>query len=243
MADLQVFDPVRLSLAENAWLLRHLGEPWVVAGRDIHPQTNPQASPKDKNPIIYPDGVIPTKVKPIIDRVDELNRLEQHEGTKWVGVEAVKTAIQVFLAQYKRWQEDKRRGAPRFPSLHSFDGRGRPHRGGPGSDSGKVSTYFAEDGSRVKFAIEFVPSNLGEWVAEWAVKAGQTADVPTDGLKVNDDLHRIECFCGHVEKFKENSRASFNAARSRISKHLRGDTNVDTLDRHREIHTAEFGGR
>src|SRR3990167_1114871 len=141
------FDPVDFSLEENAWFLSHLGEPWVVAVRDIHPAKNPQADPrKDKNPIIYPDGVNPNAVRPVIDRVDELNRLQAHEGIGWYGVEAIKASIQTYLTQAKRWQEDKRRGAPRFPSLASYDTKGRPHVAGPGSDSGKVKTYFGADG-------------------------------------------------------------------------------------------------
>lgn len=238
------FDPVRLSLEENAWLLKHLGEPWIVASRDVYPRTNPLADPKkDKNPIIYPDGVNPNSVRPVIERVYDLIELEKQTGTKWVGVETIRKAAEIYLQQAKRWSEDKRKGAPRFPSLSSYDSKGRPHWSGSGSDSGQVKTYFGPDGKRENFAVEYTPSGEGTWVAEWAEKVAEVADVPVAGLTVNKDLSRIECFCGHTEKFNPDSRASFNAARARISRHLRSDKKQEFVEQHRELHTSEFGGR
>lgn len=245
--EMNVFDPVKLSLEENAWLLKHLGEPWVVAGRDIHPVVNQIAASdpnkRDKNPILYPDGVNPNAVRPIIDKVHELNQLQEHSGIPWQGIEVLKEAIEVYLEQQAKWKADKRRGAPRFPSLHSYDTKGRPHWSGGGSDSGQVKTYFDAQGNRKEFAREFVPSGQSDWVADWALKAGENADQPEAGLVVNKELNRIECFCGHVEKFNPESRGSFNVARGRISKHLRSDANPETVEKHRELHTAEFGGR
>src|SRR3990167_7378858 len=228
------FDPVEFSLEEGAWLLQHLGEPWVVASREIHPTRNLAADPrKDKNPIIYPDGVNPNAVKPVIDRVHELEQLKAHNGSPWAGVDALKTAIEAYLTQARRWQADKRKGAPRFPSLASYDTKGRPHVSGPGSDSGKVKTYFARDGVRKEFRVEYVPSGQGQWVAEWAEQVAEV-DQPVIGLIVNKDQRRIECFCGHTEKFNPESRASFNAARARISKHLRADKVQEFVEQHRE---------
>ena len=237
------FDPVDFSFEECEWLLKHLGEPWVVAGRDIHPQTYVPGNPRaDKNPVRYPDGVNPNAVRPVIDRVDELTRLQTHEGVGWSGAETLKESIQCYLDQAARWQADKRKGAPRFPSLASYDTKGRPHVSGPGSDSGKVKTYFARDGVRKEFRVEYVPSGQGQWVAEWAEQVAEV-DQPVIGLIVNKDQRRIECFCGHTEKFNPESRASFNAARARISKHLRSDKIPEYVEQHRELHTSEFGGR
>lgn len=237
------FDPVSLSLEENKWLLDHLGEPWVVAGRAINAVRNVQADPrKDKNPVIYPDGVNPNAVKPVIDRVHELEQLKAHEGIGWVGIETLKIAIKTYLDQAARWSADKRKGAPRFPSLSSYDTKGRPHLSGPGSDATQVKTYFDADGTRKEFKVEYQPSGQGTWVAEWAEKVAEV-DQPVAGLNVNKEARRIECFCGHTEKFNPDSRASFNAARARISKHLRSDTTQEYVEQHRELHTSEFGGR
>lgn len=232
---MNIFDPVKLSIEENKFLLTHLGEPWITAAKDIRPARLPNPNPKDKNPIFYPDGVNPAAVKPIIDRVYELNELTRHQGEQWVGVEALKDRISTYLTQAERWANDRRRGRPRFPSMSSFDERARPHLGAPGSDSGTVKTYFDQEGNRVPFAIELVPTDLTDYSPEWV----QT-DKPQSGLKVNAELHRIECFCGHVEKFNPESRASFNVARGRISKHLKSAT--EQVDSHRELHTLEFGG-
>ena len=239
----EIFDPVQFSLEENTWLLKHIGEPWIVAGKDIRPESYVPGSRSDKNPIRYPDGVNPNAVKPVVDRIYELIELETRLGTKWCGVEVVKESVSTYLAQAARWKADKRRGAPRFPSLQSYDTKGRPHISGPGSDSEQVNTYFAPDGSRKPFAVEYVPSGVGEWKAEWAEKVAEVAEQPVEGLHVNKELSRIECFCGHTEKFNSESRASFNAARGRISKHLRNDKAPELVEQHRELHTSEFGGR
>jgi hypothetical protein len=119
--------------------------------------------------------------------------------------------------------------------MHAYDGKGRPHRQGVGSDSGQVRTYFDAAGQRVPFAIELVPTGQAEWHPEWA-----KADEASDGLKVDRDNRRIECLiCGHTEAFNPDSRGSYNAARGRISKHLRSAT--IEVERHREVHMTEFG--
>ena len=218
------YDPVDYSLEENQFLVEQLGQPPVVA-----------LSHK-------PEKVNVNAVRPILERIYELMQLESHNGSAWVGVDACKRASQIYLEQAERWAADKRRGAPRFPTMHSYDSKGRPHRAGPGSDSGKVRTYFGPTGERIPFRVELVPSGVGAWVAEWAVKASD-ADKPTDGLKDDTGNNRIECLvCGHTETYKPESRASHTAARARISKHLRKTTGtVDVDERHREVHTANFG--
>lgn len=210
------FDPVIYSHEENRFLLAHLGEPTVVAMRVIPPDVNPVA------------------IRPVLDRVNELEQLKTHEGQEWVGIPAIKQAIATYLATDAKWESDAKRSkrAPRFPSLYSFDSRGRGHIGGPGSDSGRVRTYFGPDGQRLPFAISLQSDVVDDWVAP-------TMEQPIAvGLTENVEAHRIECFCGHTESYKEGSRASHNAARARMSKHLRKAT--DEVERHREIHTNEF---
>lgn len=211
------FDPVVYSHEENRFLLAHLGEPTVVALRAVPADVNPAA------------------IKPVFERVNELDQLEKHENLPWVGVEAIKAAISKYLEVDAKWENDAKRSkkAPRFPSLYSFDSRGRGHLSGPGSDSGRVRTYFGPNGERVPFAISLLPDTEIEWTPP------ASTEKPTEGLTLNAEAHRIECFCGHTESFKEGSRSSQNAARARMSKHLRKAT--EEVDRHREIHTNEFG--
>ena len=242
---LKSFNPVQFSNAECEFLLAHLGEPSVKALRDIKGIKSPTAHPKDKNPIIYPDGVIPASVKPVLDGVYELLMLEREDNLKWVGVEAVKTAIRTWLNQSAKWKRDFERykNAPRWPSLFAFDSKGRPMRGGPGSDSGQVRTYFGPAGERIPFEIDL----LMDYVAEWAApQAGEETQVAV-GLKVDPNMCRIECLvtdpsgkvCGHTESYKDGNRSSYNAARARMSKHLRRAT--DEVDAHRALHANEFG--
>lgn len=223
------FDPVLFSLEENAFLLEHIGEPPVVAMRSAGKGVNPNA------------------VMPALTRVYELTELERHRGEVWCGVGAIKASIATYLEQAAKWAEDKRRGAPRFPSMHTFDGRGKPHWAGVGSDSGQIRTYFTPEGRRVPFAVDLIPSDAPTWKPEWlptpAAPNASPDEQPINGLAVNTELHRIECLvpaCGHTESFNPDSRASFSAARGRMSKHLR--TATQRPDDHREIHTNEFGG-
>ncbi len=243
------FNPVLFSLEENKFLLAHLGEPPQIALRAITSQRLPEPSRDtktgkviDKNPNHYPDGVIPAAVEPALRRVYELEEDKKHTGTEWVGIEAVKASIRVYLEQAEKWQKDKLRGAPRFPSMHSFDTRNRPHRGGPGSDSGQVSTYFDQQGNRKPFTIHlFGDGAENVWQPEWAKTGQKGTDLPAhkSGLLVNAEQRRFECFCGHTEHFKAESRSSYNSARARMAKHLMKAT--DEVERHRDIHTSEFG--
>jgi len=224
MEDIQQFDPVLFSKAENEFLLAHLGEPPVVALRALAAPVNPRA------------------VKPILDRVHELQQLQEHEGVAWVGVETLKNAISAYLREDAKWARDRQRNkkAPRYPSLYSYDAKGRPHRGGPGSDAGRVRTYFGPAGERIPFAVDLQPENVAPWTAP-----GFTEQSMDPLLYIDTQSHRIECrvavgdhFCGHTESYKAESRASFNAARARMSKHLRKAT--DNVDGHRELYTNEF---
>jgi hypothetical protein len=222
-----VFDPVLCSNADNLFLLDHLGEPTVVAMRSLQPPATPAT------------------VRPILDRINELQSLEKADGEKWVGVNACKQAIKTWMAQNAKWAHDykTKRNAPRWPSLYSYDAQGRPHRSGPGSDSGRVRTHFGPNGERIPFAVNLVPDVQTPW--EGPISTEQPL---SSGLKVDAETHRIECLvkldngsiCGHTESYKDSSRSSYNAARARMSKHLRKTT--ENMDGHRAVHTLEFGG-
>lgn len=215
--EIHEFDPVLFSMEENQWLLDHLGDPPVVAMKDVRVGVNPNA------------------VRPLMDRVLELDQLAQHDHLQWVGVDVMKQTIQTYLREDAKWASDHKRNkrAPRFPSLYSFDSKGRAHLGGPGSDSGRVHTYFDAKANRLPFAIQLVTADANEWVAPGFTEKTES------GMVVNESMHRLECFCGHTEAYKEDSRGSFNMARTRFSKHLRKAT--ENVEQHRELHTLEFG--
>lgn len=224
--DLQSFDPVKFSDSENKFLLDNLGEPPVVALRKVEKPVNRNA------------------VKPVLERVYELQELEKHEGIAWCGVEKIKATINEWLKQNAKWANDHRRSgkrAPRWPSLYSYDAKGRPHWSGPGSDSGQVRTYFGPAGERIPFEVLLVPENYTDWTAPTI-----SSESNDPQLFVDPDANRIECrvpvdggICGHTESYKTASRSSYNAARARMSKHLRKAT--ANAEGHRELHTNEFG--
>jgi len=218
----EVFDPVFYSINENKFLYEVLGEPPVVALRKMPSNVNVRA------------------IEPILRRVYELEQLKEHEGIKWAGIEAVKAKIATYLQENEKWKQDHKRfrKAPRYPSMFSFDTKGRPHRGGVGSDSDRVRTYFDAQGNRVPFEIPLSGIEYEEWTAPGQASGG-TESSPKSALRVDGENNRIECtICGHTESFKTESRSSYNAARARMSKHLRKAT--VKVDEHRELHTEEF---
>src|SRR5688572_24590220 len=89
--DIHVFDPVKYSPEECNFLLSTLGKPPVVALRDL------------------PEGVNPAAVKPILQRVYDLEQLKEHEDLDWVGVEALKVAIQIYQREDAKWASDHAR--------------------------------------------------------------------------------------------------------------------------------------
>ena len=220
-----VFDPVMFSVQENETLKEVLGLPPIVAQGEL------------------PSNVKWEAIRVPVERVYELQELEKARGIGWTGVEKVREVIDVYLKEHRKWTADRRRGAPRFPSMLAFDERNRGHRFGPGSDSGKVKTYFDENGNRKTLAIELVPDGMTDWTPEW-VKPVEGKKTVAKTISLNASANRIECeICGHTESFKPESRASFNAARARISKHLRkGKSENDPAgEMHLEAHTLEFG--
>ncbi len=219
------FDPVRYSEIECEFLVQHLGEAPVVAERSLH---------RD----LAAKGVMEE-----IARVYALAELEKSGGPKWIGLSSCKAALQNYIDQTRKWRLDWERTkgkAPMNPSMYTYDSKGRPHWGGPGADSGIVKTYFDKQGNRHPFALDVYEDGNSGWTPEW-VGQGVGPDPLEKGLK-NDTINtRIECLiCGHTEKYNTDSRSSYNAARGRISKHLR--TAKTLVDEHRELHTSEFGG-
>lgn len=219
---IDTFNPVKYSLEECEFLKENLGKPTIVALKAV------------------PVNVIVKAVKPVLDRVNELQDLVKHEkGFTWVGVEAMVNRIDIYLTQQAKWIADKKRfpRAPRFPTMHSYDAKNKPHRGGPGSDSGQVRTYFDEKGERHEFALNLLANmETGGWAPEWA----KESTIDTKAIKNDIENRRLECtVCKHTETYKHDSASSYNAARGRLSKHLR--TATDEVALHRELYTNEFG--
>lgn len=211
------FDPVLYSIPENAFLLAELGNPPSVSLRRVPANVNPSA------------------VKEPLDRIYQLVEEEKHNGEAWCGLGPIRAAISAYMSEAEKWASDKRRGRLRFPTMHSFDSRNRPHKSGPGSDSGQVRTYFKPNGERAKFAVELIADLATQWTPDWT-----SDEVAATSLIVDSEKGRIECpVCNHTESFNPDKRGSQVAARARMSKHLRRAT--EETERHAELHTFEFG--
>jgi hypothetical protein len=198
---MESFQPVLYSIEENQFFLKHLGE-------------SPLAALQEKTP----DGVNPVAVREVLGEVYDLDELEKHRGIPWAGREAVETIITRYLSEHEKWKEMSERGAPRFPTMHAWDGRGRPHRGGVSSDSGQVTTYFDENGDRQPLHLMLRDAEPVSFKAPWVKKE---AAIP-DSLIEDTDKGVLQCpIDGWATNFKPESRQSYNIARARMAKHCR----------------------
>lgn len=215
---MDIFDPVSYSIAENRFFLKHIGESPVAV----------MQSP-------LPKGVCADAVEEVLGKVYELDELQKHRGTSWVGHAPITSSIELYLREWDRWAADAKRGAPRFPTLHAWDGKGRPHRGAVGSDSSRVTTYMDADGKRQPFRVElhdigtpqdFKPS----WVKE--------EEPLPDALVEDAEKGVLQCpVDGWATNYNPDSRSAYNMAKARMSRHCK--TSKD--DRVREFGLKVFG--
>jgi hypothetical protein len=214
---MEIFDPVKYSLEENKFFLAHLGESPVAALQDT-----------------LPTGVAPVVVEEVLGAVYELEELAKHRGQTWAGIAAVTSAIQTYLSESTKWGELSAKGAPRFPTMHAWDGKGRPHRGGITSDAGQVHTYIDAQGERQRLAIPLQGSPLETFHPDWV----KPEEPLPDTYIVDEEQGILTCpVDGWSTNFKAESRSSFNVARARMSRHCKSSKD----DRVREFGEKVFG--
>ena len=213
---MEVFDPVKYSLAENKFFLTHLGESPVVAMEDA-----------------LPKGVNPTAVQEVLGAVYELQELQKHRGKAWVGTEALHESIRTYLHEWEKWRDLALRGAPRFPTLHAWDGKGRPHRGGIGSDANRVTTWLDEDGKRHPFKVPLHEQSMQE-----AMPWTKEAEPIPDAYIHDEEKGVIQCpIDGWSTNYNPDSRSAFNVARARMARHCKASKD----ERVREFGMKVFG--
>lgn len=199
--DVEVFDPTLYSLDENAFFLKHLGEAPLAVMQ--HP---------------LPAGVNPVAVTTALGRIYELSELETHQGTPWIGTAKIADAITCYLTQRAKWTDLAKRGAPVFPSMYTWDGKGRPHRSGIGSDAGQVRTYFDDNGNRQPFAVPLVDVIPQAFSAPW-VKAEEP--IP-DACVEDPEKGTMQCpVDGYSTNWNPDSRQAYNLARARMARHCK----------------------
>jgi len=221
-----LFDPPLYSDAELAWLAEHVGQVPVIAFKDH-----------------LPPGVNVKAVRPLLERLEELKQLEQHEHELWCGIAAVKKAIETYQHWSRKWAAAYKRSKrnPRFPSTFYIDHGNRAYRYGVGSDAGRVRTYEdSETGERKYFAIALnVPSGQeSEIEAERPVVPTVSKDLAVRFI-VDEDNGVMACpVCKFSVNVKTDSGQRRNMARIHLHKHLKSATSEP--DWHRAVLNEEF---
>lgn len=218
---MNTFNPVGFNREELDFLLENIGKAPVVAFRQ------PLSSDRRRK-----------AVRPILQEVYDRILLEQEEGVKWAGVEVIKTTIRNWIREDAKNAENYRRSGgriPRNPSLYVRDAKGKYHFGGSGSDSDLPRSFTNEKGERVPYEVSLdAPSSEEQWMDNFVVKQGPMA------LIKDVEKSRIECpICHHTESWKPDSHMSYNAARARMSRHLKDQRNKE-VSLHMELYTMEF---
>lgn len=216
---MDTFNPVKYSREECAFLLENVGKAPIVAS---------------KQPL---NGASWKTVRPILQEVYDRDLLKKEEGVDWVGVEAIKTTIANWLREDAKNEHNFKRSkgkVPRNPSMYVRDAKGVYHLGAPGSDSDFPRSFIDEKNRRIPYEIVLDAPEANPWIEEELVSAAPQA------LLVDQEKARIECpVCNHTESWNPESRMSYNAARARMSKHLKDPTNKE-LQLHMELYTMEF---
>lgn len=219
---MKVFEPALYSLEENKFLAEHVGESPTVA---LHGGT--------------PAGVNPKAIRPVLEKFYELEELRTHRGISWVGLEVIKNACIVYLQEYAKWEEMRRKGSPFPPTMFTWDQRGRPHRGAVDSDSGHVRTYFDEQGKRKRLDVALDDSE-GAFVPDWVKNRTQVASEQPQELIQDEENGRVICpICKHTENYTRGVTLQQNMATRRMAKHL-VKSRIEP-DQHHILHAALFG--
>jgi hypothetical protein len=220
--DNDTFDPAVLSLEDNAFLIDHLGEPVE------------QATAKG-----VPAGVTPASGLRALDELYRYGKRCEANGDPFVGFEALKEACRVFLREHASMMQNARRGvAPKFPSLSEWDAFGQPHRGGVGSDSERMRSYFDAEGNRHFFVVKLMV--LSDARPEWLLK--KQAKTTREFKELIEDTENgvFTCpICKFSQNYEPGSRGRRSMARTRMGKHLKGAKREPDL--HRQLYSYVFG--
>jgi hypothetical protein len=216
------FDPARFSLEDNQFLIDHLGEPLEVATANG-----------------VPPGVTPVAGLQALDDLYRYGRRCEQTGEPFVGFDAIKEACRVFLREHAKMMADHKRGvAPKFPARYEWDSFGQPHLGGVGADTGRVRSYFDEQGQRRYFAIQLVARETVR--PKWLER--KTTKTAADYRELIEDAEHgtITCpICKFTQNYEPGSRSRRAMARTRLGKHLK--TAKKEPDLHRQLYTYVFG--
>lgn len=224
-----IFDPALYSEEELLFIKEHAGETPVVAFGGAVPPGQDGAL------------MVPKMVSDVLARMADLESMEKQGMSKWVGFEAVKSRIDIYLTRMERFKADKaRRGYGFHPELHAWDGLNKPHYQAPGSDSGRVRRYairLIDEGNQV---------STDDWAQDLS-KEVETPEMVVNQMPPPTELiegdNYFECpvpDCGHRVSFKPDSRRSYNMAKTNMGKHM---LSKDVMEKeiHRTSRSLIFG--
>jgi hypothetical protein len=222
MKNITRFEPAFYSIEECEFLFENVGKAPAVA---LHKGT--------------PQYVNPKAVRPVLEKVYELEELQKHSGSAWIGLDALKEVLRVYIDSVKGWEEDKQKGAPYPPTMFEWDSRGRARFAGVGSDAHYVNTFFDENGNRRKLGIHLTNEGIAQkYIPEWARRKMEAHRTP-DSLIIDEGLGHVTCpVCQFVVNYDPTDTTKLNMAKAQMGKHMLKSTK--SPDDHKAAYGAIF---
>lgn len=225
-SDPDFFEPQLYNADELAFFMSHLGESVEVACYKG-----------------LPSRVSPGAVSDVLGRVHRLSELSKVHGdsVSWPGLDAIRQCIVDDLSWRETCARVRQKSGPKHPSLYHWNTSGEGIQGATGADGGTVRTRILPGGERKRLGIRLTAVDPTidmdtSYVADFAEPAPASEDV----LLHDEEKRRFECpICAHTEVYKAQNPRSLNAARARMSKHLK-DTRNDERTRHDKLWNATF---
>lgn len=225
-----VFHPADYSLPELRFLLEHLEESPTVALDGGQPVKTPRD--RSVNLKVGEHVINPVQVRPLLQRMYELEELRRVRQKPWAGYDPIRESIERFIAFQENCIEWQKQGHPRHPSMHTWDSTGERYKGGIGSDpSDRIRHEILPNGERRPFEVHLLQSEQSKTKLPWLSK---DAPVNTDRIiHENGIMHCTICDKPITSYDVALGRKAANKARAAARKHCK--TAKNEIARHRTL--------
>lgn len=234
----RVFAPCLYSEPTLTFIREHLGENPTVAlneltpevlgiqrhqFRDVHGKNNKVIDDAESQ---YHAAFLSERkvIEQALRRFYDLDDLQEHDASKWVGVESVAQGIDRWIKRQEAYRKNKKshpQGKGHHPELYLYDQRGRRYSQGPGSDAGRPRRYdialFDVGVADMSDFTKDLDENSGATVVE--AHDPEKVDAP-DSLREGEDF--LGCpVCSYQVQYDPESRDSYNRGVFRVKAHMR----------------------
>lgn len=211
----EIFAPALYTTAELKIIRDNLGKSGTVTLSGLPPARYDRVTGKDQE---MPE-VNRETVKRFLDRLRELEEMNEAHGIQWCGLDAVREHIDQEIA-YKEELERRKQINPttaRQPTMWHRTRRGQWLYQGTGTDRLRARHLDLK-------LVEREDNDMEDWTGKQPAEATED-DEPGYQIIEGDNFWRCPVEgCNHQEEFNAESAGSRNLAKGRMRKHFTGAT-------------------